>query len=189
MGGDTELPNSVVRSIGDKLYEKRKCAALEVEQLVKSLAASGNIKRVGQIIDKLIADFAFSPQANYRKGGLLCLAATAVGLANNNQEFLQKIVPPVLNSFTGNLSSLEAQHRIECSYQAHTTECADQDSRVRYYACEALYNIAKVAREGFMVFFHDVFDALFRLCADSEANVQNAAQFLDNLVKVRSAQD
>ena len=62
--------------------------------------------------------------------------------------------------------------------------CADQDSRVRYYACEALYNIAKVAREGFMVFFHDVFDALFRLCADSEANVQNAAQFLDNLVKV-----
>ena len=61
---------------------------------------------------------------------------------------------------------------------------ADQDSRVRYYACEALYNIAKVAREGFMIFFHDVFDALFRLCADSEANVQNAAQFLDNLVKV-----
>ena len=61
---------------------------------------------------------------------------------------------------------------------------ADQDSRVRYYACEALYNIAKVAREGFMMFFHDVFDALFRLCADSEANVQNAAQFLDNLVKV-----
>lgn len=37
-----------------------------------------------------------------------------------------------------------------------------------------------------MVFFHDVFDALFRLCADSEANVQNAAQFLDNLVKVSS---
>ena len=60
----------------------------------------------------------------------------------------------------------------------------DQDSRVRYYACEALYNIAKVARECFMIFFHDVFDALFRLCADSEANVQNAAQFLDNLVKV-----
>ena len=103
MGGDTEIPNSVVRSIGDKLYEKRKCAALEVEQLVKSLAATGNTKRVGQIIDKLIADFAFSPQANYRKGGLLCLAATAVGLANNNQEFLQKIVPPVLNSFTGNV--------------------------------------------------------------------------------------
>lgn len=32
----------------------------------------------------------------------------------------QQIVPPVINSFS------------------------DQDSRVRYYACEALYNIAKV---------------------------------------------
>ena len=101
MSGGGELPHSVVRGIGDKLYEKRKCAALEVEQLVKSLTAAGNTKRVGQIINKLIEDFAFSPQANYRKGGLLCLAATAVGLANNNQEFLQRIVPPVLNSFTG----------------------------------------------------------------------------------------
>lgn len=35
-----------------------------------------------------------------------------------------------------------------------------------------------------MVFFSEVFDAMFRLCADSETNVQNAVQFLDNLVKV-----
>lgn len=104
MGADGELPYSVVRGIGDKLYEKRKGAALEVEQIVKNLAASGNTRRVGQIIDRLVQDFAFSPQANYRKGGLLCLAATAVGLANNNQEFLQRIVPPVLNSFTGKCS-------------------------------------------------------------------------------------
>jgi vacuole morphology and inheritance protein 14 len=55
---------------------------------------------------------------------------------------------------------------------------------VRYYACESLYNIAKVAREGFIVFFSEAFDAMFRLCADPEANVQNAVTFLDNLVKV-----
>jgi hypothetical protein len=36
-----------------------------------------------------------------------------------------------------------------------------------------------------VVFFSEVFDAMFRLCADSETNVQNAVQFLDNLVKVR----
>lgn len=34
------------------------------------------------------------------------------------------------------------------------------------------------------MFFSEVFDAMFRLCADSETNVQNAVQFLDNLVKV-----
>ena len=112
MGADGELPYSVVRQIGDKLYEKRKGAALEVEQIVKNLAAAGNTRRVGQIIDRLVQDFAFSPQANYRKGGLLCLAATAVGLANNNQEFLQRIVPPVLNSFTGQHTPLGVQHNI-----------------------------------------------------------------------------
>lgn len=33
------LPTSVLRAIGDKLYDKRKSAALEVESLVKTLAA------------------------------------------------------------------------------------------------------------------------------------------------------
>lgn len=57
-------------------------------------------------------DYALSPQANQRKGGLLCLAAAAVGLGDAGSAHLQTIVPPVLDSFT------------------------DQDSRVRYYACE-----------------------------------------------------
>jgi Vacuolar 14 Fab1-binding region len=57
-------------------------------------------------------DYALSPQANQRKGGLLCLAAAAVGLGDAGSAHLQSIVPPVLDSFT------------------------DQDSRVRYYACE-----------------------------------------------------
>ena len=77
------------------------------------------------------------------QGALLCLAAATVGLEQPSEQFLRQIVPPVLASFT------------------------DQDSRVRYYACEALYNIAKVARDSFIVFFNEVFDAMFRLCADS----------------------
>lgn len=153
------LPQAVLRQIGDKLYEKRKVAALEVEQIVKKLAAVNDQNRIRLIIDKLIAEYAFSPQANHRKGALLCLAAATVGLGGLSEEYLRQIVPPVLASFT------------------------DQDSRVRYYACEALYNIAKVARESFIIFFNEVFDAMFRLCADSENNVQNAVQFLDNLVK------
>lgn len=44
----------------------------------------GNSYRIGLIIDRLIQDFAFSPQANYRKGGLLSLAAAAVALADQN---------------------------------------------------------------------------------------------------------
>lgn len=39
----------------------------------------------------------------------------------------------------------------------------DQDSRVRYYACETLYNIVKVARSSVLPFFPDIFDALSKV--------------------------
>ncbi len=78
------LPAAVQRNIGDKLYEKRKSAALEVEQLVKALAVGNQTARINAIIDRLVNDYASSPQANCRKGGLLCLAAAAVGLANHH---------------------------------------------------------------------------------------------------------
>lgn len=67
-----------------------------------------------------------------------------MGLGEPSQAQLSQIVPPVLASFT------------------------DQDSRVRYYACEALYNIAKVARDSFIVFFSEVFDAMFRWAGRGE---------------------
>ena len=69
VAGEELLPQAVLRQIGDKLYEKRKMAALEVEQIVKRLAASGETAKISSIIDKLISEFAFSPQANHRKVG------------------------------------------------------------------------------------------------------------------------
>ncbi|VVB03799.1 unnamed protein product [Arabis nemorensis] len=52
-----------------------------------------------------------------------------------------------------------------------------------YYACEALYNIAKAVRREFLIFFNQTFDALCKLSADSDADVQSAARHLDRLVK------
>jgi vacuole morphology and inheritance protein 14 len=42
-------------------------AALEVEQIVKRLAAVGDTAKISAILDKLIAEYAFSAQANHRK--------------------------------------------------------------------------------------------------------------------------
>lgn len=39
----------------------------------------------------------------------------------------------------------------------------DQDSRVRYYSCEALYNIVKVARGSVLPYFNDIFDGLSKV--------------------------
>ncbi|KAK8613890.1 hypothetical protein V6N13_101644 [Hibiscus sabdariffa] len=153
------IPSSVIRNLSDKLYEKRKNAALEIEGIVKQLAASGDHEKISAVISLLTTEFTYSPQANHRKGGLIGLAAATVGLTSEASQHLEQIVPPVLNSFS------------------------DQDSRVRYYACEALYNIAKVVRGDFIIFFNQIFDALCKLSADSAANVQSAAHLLDRLVK------
>lgn len=42
----------------------------------------------------------------------------------------------------------------------------------------------QVVRGDFIVFFNQIFDALCKLSADSDANVQSAAHLLDRLVKV-----
>ena len=39
----------------------------------------------------------------------------------------------------------------------------DPDPRVRYYACESLYNIAKIARGAVLVFFNLIFDGLCKV--------------------------
>ena len=39
----------------------------------------------------------------------------------------------------------------------------DQDAHVRYYACESLYNISKVARGAVLVFFNPMFNGLCKV--------------------------
>jgi vacuole morphology and inheritance protein 14 len=63
--------------------------------------------------------------------------------------YLEEIVPPVLACFT------------------------DQDARVRYYACESMYNIAKVAKGEILLYFNEVFDALCKV-GQQQTDVNNS---------------
>ncbi|XP_054824448.1 protein VAC14 homolog isoform X3 [Prosopis cineraria] len=156
---DALIPAAVSRNLADKLYEKRKNAAIDIEGIVKQLVAGSEHDKITAVINLLTTEYTGSPQANHRKGGLIGLAAATVGLSTEASRYLEQIVHPVLGAF------------------------ADPDNRVRYYACEALYNIAKVVRGEFIVFFNEIFDALCKLSADSDPSVQSAAHLLDRLVK------
>jgi len=46
------------------------------------------------------------------------------------------------------------------------------------------YTGMQVVRGDFIIFFNRIFDALCKLSADSDPNVQSAAHLLDRLVKV-----
>jgi hypothetical protein len=89
---------AALRNLSDKLYEKRKTAALEVEQCTRAILHSGDAGRLRSLIDMLAVDYAGSPNANHRKGGLIGLAAVTVGLANENEASLRFIVPPVVRA-------------------------------------------------------------------------------------------
>ena len=78
-----------------------------------------------------VVDYSFSSRF---PGGLIGLAATAIALGRDCHAYTGQLVSPVLACF------------------------GDPDSRVRYYACEALYNIVKVARASVLLYFNDVFD-------------------------------
>lgn len=152
-------PN-IQRALNDKLYDKRKVGALELERIIREHSSAGDHQRVSDILDQLCNDYAYAVhQPHARNGGLIGLAAAAIALGQELPRYLAKIVPPVLACFT------------------------DQDARVRYYACEAMYNIAKVAKGEILVYFNSIFDQLCKLGADSELSVKNGAELLDRLVK------
>ncbi|CZT42470.1 probable enzyme activator VAC14 [Rhynchosporium secalis] len=151
---------SIQRALNDKLYDKRKVGALDLERVIRDLAAAKELDRIKKIIQQLCNDYAYAVhQPHARNGGLIGLAAAAIALGPELARYLDEIVPPVLACFT------------------------DQDARVRYYACESMYNIAKVAKGEVLPYFNDIFDALCKLGADSELSVKNGAELLDRLIK------
>ncbi|KAJ5082924.1 Protein VAC14 [Penicillium argentinense] len=152
---------SIQRLLNDKLYDKRKQGALELEKIVRDAVFHEEENRIHQIVEQLCHDYAYAVhQPHARNGGLIGLAAASIALGSEGvAPYLKDIVPPVLACFS------------------------DQDARVRYYACEAMYNIAKVAKGEILLFFNDIFDALAKLASDSELSVKNGAELLDRLVK------
>ncbi|KAJ4366509.1 hypothetical protein N0V95_000175 [Ascochyta clinopodiicola] len=152
-------PN-IAKALNDKLYDKRKSGALELEGLIRDALVAQDHDRIAKIVHELCHHYAYAVhQPHARNGGLIGLAAASIALGPEVARYLEEIVPPVLACFS------------------------DSDARVRYYACESMYNIAKVAKGEILVYFNQVFDALCKLAADSELSVKNGAELLDRLVK------
>lgn len=176
------------------------CAYMvRLEREIRDRVAVKDFDRIKKIIQQLCNDYAYAVnQPHARNGGLIGLAAAAIALGmvclwthatkmlwalltswQDLARYLAEIVPPVLACFT------------------------DQDARVRYYACESMYNIAKVAKGEVLPYFNEIFDALCKvsprltstfpltssvlissqLGADSELSVKNGAELLDRLIK------
>ncbi|XP_032651286.1 protein VAC14 homolog isoform X2 [Chelonoidis abingdonii] len=136
-----------------------KVAALEIEKLVREFVAQNNTAQIKHVIQILSQEFALSQHPHSRKGGLIGLAACSIALGKDSGLYLKELIEPVLTCFN------------------------DADSRLRYYACEALYNIVKVARGSVLPHFNVLFDGLSKLAADPDPNVKSGSELLDRLLK------
>ena len=70
-GGDYSLPPGIARNLGDKAYEKRKNAALEISSLVKGFMVVKEGHKVTAMISTISKEFVRSKNSNQRKGGLI----------------------------------------------------------------------------------------------------------------------
>lgn len=153
------IPSSIGKLLSDRSYEKRKTAALELEHIVKEKLEQQDHNGIALVLDSLHTDFIKSSNPNYRKGGLIGMAAVSIALHDSSIAFLDAMLLPVLSLLR------------------------DKDSRVRYYACEALYNITKIARGHVLNRFNEIFQSLCNLFQDTDKEVFNGAQLLDRLIK------
>ncbi|XP_075290237.1 hydrocephalus-inducing protein homolog isoform X3 [Opisthocomus hoazin] len=128
-------------------------------ELVREFVAQNNASQIKHVIQILSQEFALSQHPHSRKGGLIGLAACSIALGKDSGLYLKELIEPVLTCFN------------------------DADSRLRYYACEALYNIVKVARGSVLPHFNVLFDGLSKLAADPDPNVKSGSELLDRLLK------
>lgn len=160
MSGDNHiLDASIIKDLSNHIYEKRKATAFQIETLTKHALADNDSQTIYKIIGEL-TELTVSGTNTGKMGAITALGSVSVALGSFAiAYFLEEIVKPIFVTFR------------------------DTDARVRYYACESLYNISKIARGEILLYFNEVFDVLCILVTDTESSVKNAADILDRLVK------
>ena len=153
------LDQSLIKDLSNHIYEKRKATAFQIESLTKAALARNDSQTIYKILNEL-TELTNSGTNSAKMGAITALGSVSVALGSFAiAYFLDEIIRPIFSTFR------------------------DTDARVRYYACESLYNIAKIARGEILLYFNEVFDILCILVTDSESLVKNAADILDRLIK------
>ena len=155
---------AVLVSLAHKRYERRRLAAMEIEKVIRTLVSNEDYSRVRAILLLLSDDYVRSTNEDARKGGVVALAACAIGLkkASLGQEVME----------CRDLILANVVHA-----------CQDHSQRVRYYATESLFNVTKVIPSLAVQHFFILFEILRSLYADVDLDVRSGAELLDKKLK------
>ncbi|KAF4643179.1 HEAT repeat-containing protein [Toxoplasma gondii] len=137
----------------------RLCETQQSEEAPVAAQIEAEDAKLLHIVAVLDKEFLLQGLPNHRKGGLVALASVAIALEAQVSPFLPFLLPPLLRAFS------------------------DPEPRVRYYACEALYNVLKVAQTSALPFLNDIFDGICKLYGDVDLDVRGGVVFVDRLLK------
>ena len=110
-------------------------------RLTRECVQLNNHVQIQRVVKLLGTDFAASHNPNMRKGALVGLAAVAIALGTENMGAV-----PREGEGAGQQGGGSAGYTADL-IRPILTCMSDTDSRVRYYACESLYNVTKVSSE------------------------------------------
>ena len=95
---------------------------------------------VNELLSGLAEAYHSSTSLNLKKGVLLGLAASAIGFGRDARPFLTELLGPILHA------------------------AQESDSRLRYFACESLYNVTKAVRTQLIQDWISTFFCTFWYC-------------------------
>jgi hypothetical protein len=189
---------AVLVGLAHKRYERRRLAAMEIEKVVRSLvvqafqeeeeqkkqgivptSCSSSLDRVRAILLLLSDDYVRSTSEDARKGGVVALAACAIGLKKAPEALINHHVSSRIHSYNAAVV-LECRDLILASV-VHA--CQDHSQRVRYYATESLFNVVKILPTLAVQHFFILFEILRSLYADADVDVRSGAELLDKKLK------
>eukprot|EP01080_Neovahlkampfia_damariscottae_P006671 gene6671-10835_t len=148
------IPQQIIKNLTDK----RNQGAEELEVLIRKFIANKETENLANAVQQSCG-LTNSVQPNLRKAGLWAISAICIALMTSSKDYLTEIIPCIFLCMK------------------------DQDSKVRFHACEAMYNVSKAARGHILEFFPKIFIAMCKLSADSENTIKNANTHLNRLIK------
>ncbi|KAF4957273.1 hypothetical protein FGADI_3177 [Fusarium gaditjirri] len=161
---------NIQRALNDKLYDKRKIGALELERVIRDLVSVRDYQRVHDILEQLCNDYAYAVhQPHARNGGLIGLAAAAIALGSVRFN-LRHLLVSMLDAFSEEIFYLSIPQEPTSNFQARNyLDISPRSSPLSLHVSPTK--------------MQDIFDQLCKLGADSELSVKNGAELLDRLVK------
>ncbi|XP_075082941.1 protein VAC14 homolog isoform X2 [Nicotiana tabacum] len=157
------IPAAVLRNLSDKLYEKRKNAALELEGIIKQLTGAGDHDKITAVINLMTQEYTYSPQAHNRKGGLIGLAAVTVGLTSEAAQHLEDIVTE------------SEQFSIEEFIPLLRERMNVLNPHVRQFLVGWITVLDSVPDIDMLGFLPDFLDGLFNMLSDSSHEIRQQA--------------